>query len=162
MELLRGAALPHGVFTYDWRLDLAASARRLGLALDELAERCGDPSARFNIIGHSMGGLVARYYLRYGGAELEASRAVTWAGAERVRSLVLVATPSGGSVPTIGCHSTIDRPECVRRVMPPTTTITNTSAQHASSQSATARSSSAAGFSPRSCISPLAAPVDMG
>jgi hypothetical protein len=36
-------------------------------------------------------------------------------------------------VPTIGCHSTIDKPECVRRVMPPTTTIAKTSAQHTSS-----------------------------
>ena len=26
------------------------------------------------------------------------------------------ASDSGGSVPTIGCHSTIDRPECVSRV----------------------------------------------
>src|SRR5437879_1004869 len=52
---------------------------------------------------------------------------------------------SGGSVPTIGCHSTIDRPEWVRRVTPPTTTIANTSAQQASSQAATARSLSRAG-----------------
>ena len=40
-------------------------------------------------------------------------------------------------VPTIGCHSTIESPECVRRVMPPTTTIANTSAQHTSSHAAT-------------------------
>src|SRR5436190_21211197 len=46
---------------------------------------------------------------------------------------------TGGSAPTMGCHSTIDRPECVSRVMPPTTTIANTSAQHASSQMATWR-----------------------
>src|SRR4030095_5874465 len=39
----------------------------------------------------------------------------------------------GGSVPTIGCHSVIDRPECVRRVTPPTTTIANTSAQQTKS-----------------------------
>ena len=47
---------------------------------------------------------------------------------------------SGGSAPTIGCHSTIDSPEWVRRVMPPTTTIANTSAQQASSQAAMTRS----------------------
>ena len=39
----------------------------------------------------------------------------------------------------IGCHSVIDRPECVSRVTPPTTTIAKTSAQHASSQYAIAR-----------------------
>src|SRR6267378_1133201 len=49
------------------------------------------------------------------------------------------ASLSGGRVPTIGCHSTMDRPECVRRVTPPTTTIANTSAQQTSSQAATAR-----------------------
>ena len=40
-------------------------------------------------------------------------------------------------VPTIGCHSTIDKPECVSRVIPPTTTIANTRAQQISSQTAT-------------------------
>ena len=41
------------------------------------------------------------------------------------------ASESGGSVPTIGCHSVIESPECVSRVTPPTTTIANTIAQHA-------------------------------
>ena len=49
------------------------------------------------------------------------------------------ASDIGGSVPTIGCHSTIDRPECVSRVTPPTTTIANTSAQHTNSHVATPR-----------------------
>jgi hypothetical protein len=51
------------------------------------------------------------------------------------------AADSGGSVPTMGCHSVIDSPECVSRVTPPTTTIANTSAQHASSQAMTGRAS---------------------
>src|SRR6266513_1139944 len=49
------------------------------------------------------------------------------------------ASSSGGTEPTIGCHSTIDRPEWVRRVMPPTTTIANTSAQQTSNQTETTR-----------------------
>lgn len=101
LELLRGVSLPHHVFTYDWRLDLAASARRLGEALDALAEARGDRRARFNVIGHSMGGLIARYYLRHGGAEPDEAGTVTWAGGRRIRSLVLVATPSGGSIPAL-------------------------------------------------------------
>src|SRR5438034_624300 len=40
----------------------------------------------------------------------------------------------------IGCHSTMDKPECVRRVTPPTTTIAKTSAQQRKSQAATRRS----------------------
>ena len=46
---------------------------------------------------------------------------------------------SGGTVPTSGCHSTIDSPEWVSRVTPPTTTIANTIAAHTSSHAATLR-----------------------
>jgi hypothetical protein len=36
------------------------------------------------------------------------------------------ASVKGGMMPTIGFHSVIDKPESVRRVAPPTTTIRNT------------------------------------
>lgn len=98
LDLLRGAGFSYHLATYDWRHDLVASARRLGRCLDALARASGDEDARFNVIGHSMGGLVARYYLRYGDAEPECDKPVTWAGARRIRNLVLVATPSGGSI----------------------------------------------------------------
>ena len=84
------------VFTYDWRRDLVESARRLGRYLDDLATARDEPDARFNIVGHSMGGLVARYYLRYGDAE--PGGPVTWAGARRISQLVVVATPNAGSI----------------------------------------------------------------
>jgi pimeloyl-ACP methyl ester carboxylesterase len=84
------------VFTYDWRRDLVDSARRLGQYLDALALARREPEARFNLVGHSMGGLVARYYLRYGDAE--PGGPVTWAGARRVSQLILVATPNAGSI----------------------------------------------------------------
>ena len=58
--------------------------------------------ARFNVIGHSMGGLVARYYLRYGTAEPEEGAPVTWAGARRIQNLILVAVPNGGGRPRAG------------------------------------------------------------
>jgi len=96
---LQGPQPGYHVFTYDWRRDLVESARRLGAALDALAEESGRPDARFNLVGHSMGGLVARYYLRFGDAEPGGS--VTWAGARRIAQLVLVATPSGGSIPSL-------------------------------------------------------------
>ena len=63
-------------------------------------------------------------------------RAGTWR-----RSPATARRFSGGSVPTIGCHSVIDSPECVSRVTPPTTTIANTSAQQTNSQAATGDSS---------------------
>lgn len=84
------------VFTYDWRRDLVESARRLGEYLDALSVARGEPEARFNLVGHSMGGLIARYYLRYG--EAEPGGEVTWAGARRIAQLILVATPNAGSI----------------------------------------------------------------
>ena len=84
------------VFTYDWRRDLVESAHRLGEYLDTLATARGEPDAKFNLLGHSMGGLVGRYYLRYGDAE--PGGPVTWAGARRISQLILVATPNAGSV----------------------------------------------------------------
>ena len=39
-------------------------------------------------------------------------------------------------MPRTGAHSTIDRPEWVSRVTPPSTTIANTSAQHTKSHAA--------------------------
>jgi len=87
----------HHVFSYDWRRDLVESARRLHDALEAMADARGDPGARFNLIGHSMGGLVARYYLRYGTAEPDGGP-VTWAGARRIANLILVAVPNGGGI----------------------------------------------------------------
>ncbi len=84
------------VFTYDWRLDLVATARALDDYLDGLAEARGDRDARFNLVAHSMGGLVARYYLRHGAAA--PGGPVTWAGARRINQLVQVTTPNGGSI----------------------------------------------------------------
>src|SRR6516164_7458751 len=48
------------------------------------------------------------------------------------------AAESGGTMPTTGFHSVIDRPDRVSRVMPPTTTIKKINAQQTNSQIATA------------------------
>jgi Lecithin:cholesterol acyltransferase len=94
-----GAA--YHIFTYDWRRDLVEAARHLHDALEALADVLGQPDARFNLVGHSMGGLVSRYYLRYGGAAPDADAPVTWAGAKRINTLTLVGVPNGGSIPAL-------------------------------------------------------------
>jgi len=97
-------------FPYDWRRDNVENARRLHKFIQEkrayvrrqYEERFGveDYDVEFDIIAHSMGGLVARYYLRYGTADLPTDGTppeITWDGAEYVDRAVLVGTPNAGS-----------------------------------------------------------------
>ncbi len=97
-----GPGLRYAVYTYDWRRDLVEAARGLALRLEGLARAAGDPGARFHLVGHSMGGLVVRWFLRYGGAEPDEGADVTWAGARRIASVLLTATPNAGSIPALG------------------------------------------------------------
>jgi len=96
-----GHGLRYAVYSYDWRRDLVESARGLALRLEGLARAMGDPGARFHLVGHSMGGLVLRWYLRYGGAEPDEDVPVTWAGARRAASVLMTATPNSGSIPAL-------------------------------------------------------------
>jgi hypothetical protein len=97
-----GPGLRYAVYTYDWRRDIVEAARGLALRLEGLAREMHDPGARFHLVGHSMGGLVVRWYLRYGGAEPDPDAPVSWAGARRIASVILTATPSAGSIPALG------------------------------------------------------------
>ena len=98
-------------FPYDWRRDNAENARHLGEFIREkrayvqaeLLRRYGlrRDDLKFDVIAHSMGGLLLRYYLEYGGEPLPADGSlprVSWAGAENVARAVFVATPNAGSV----------------------------------------------------------------
>jgi pimeloyl-ACP methyl ester carboxylesterase len=93
-----GGGLVHHVFSYDWRRDIVECVRELDRTLEALAEARDDPDMRVNVVGHSMGGLIARYYLRYGTAEPADDAPVTWAGARRIQNLLLVATPNAGGI----------------------------------------------------------------
>ena len=71
----------------------------------KLAEKYGgeaeDYDVKFDIVAHSMGGMLTRYMLRYGDADLPEDGStpdVTWAGAEHVDRVILVGTPNAGSI----------------------------------------------------------------
>ena len=88
------------VFAYDWRRDNVESARLLVRRIQDLKRRLGQPDLRFNIIAHSMGGLIARYAARYGDADLPAEGAQlrpTWAGASHISKIFMFGTPNEGS-----------------------------------------------------------------
>jgi pimeloyl-ACP methyl ester carboxylesterase len=100
-------------FDYDWRRDNVENAQSLARFIEEkqlqvaksIRQQYGverrPEDIKFDIVAHSMGGMVARYYLRYGDAGLPDDGTVpeaTWAGARNIGRLVLIGTPSGGSV----------------------------------------------------------------
>lgn len=87
------------VFPYDWRRDNVESGRRLTRQVEALKRRLGKPGLKFNVIAHSMGGLVARYSAMYGNTELPVSNPrPTWAGRNLYDKIFLVGTPNEGSV----------------------------------------------------------------
>ncbi len=98
-------------FGYDWRRSNAENAARLMRYIKEKRafvqnqfERefgPGDYDVKFNIVAHSMGGLLTRYFLRYGDAPLPLDGSMpelTWAGAKYVGQAIMVGTPNAGSV----------------------------------------------------------------
>ena len=88
------------LFAYDWRRDNVESARKLAEKIAEIKQRTNRPDLRFDIIAHSMGGLIARYFAMYGDADVLGDRQPRpdWRGAQSLRSLVLFATPNAGSM----------------------------------------------------------------
>jgi pimeloyl-ACP methyl ester carboxylesterase len=88
------------VFAYDWRRDIVENARDLVRRIDALKQKLGRPDLRFNILAHSMGGLIARYAAMYGDADLPTSDVapqLTWAGAGDINKIVLLGVPNEGS-----------------------------------------------------------------
>jgi pimeloyl-ACP methyl ester carboxylesterase len=82
-RLARAGLGPIVGFEY-WSLGrTAAAARQLGWFIDEVRRHTG--AAQVDIVGHSMGGVVARYYVALGGGD----------GA--VRTLVTIGSPHAGT-----------------------------------------------------------------
>ncbi len=91
------------VFTYDWRQDNVITVRKLDRFLEQIRRDYGDPDLKVDVIAHSMGGLIIRYYQRYGTEDVLDGNSfpVTGAGVRRLRRVVLIGTPNQGTVTAV-------------------------------------------------------------
>ncbi len=91
------------LFLYDWRLDNVSNAARLDELITRIRDDYADPDLMVDIVAHSMGGLLTRYYLRYGPADVlnDNEFPVNLWGRDRVRRVILLGTPNLGSVSAV-------------------------------------------------------------
>lgn len=98
-------------FPYDWRRDVVEASSDLAYFIERKRDQVfetrrgffGDKARepKFDLVAHSMGGLVTRYYLMYGNQDLPEDGSLpelTWAGAKNVSRVVFIAPPNTGSV----------------------------------------------------------------
>lgn len=101
-RVLRGQDL--FVFFYDWRRSNVEAAAQLGEFIASIRRDLQSPTMKFTLLGVSNGGLIARYYLRYGGADVVSGREIGAplpdgnAGEGEVRRIVTLCTPHTGTL----------------------------------------------------------------
>ncbi len=81
-------------FAYDWRSDNYQQVIELAKVVKNLKNKGIN---KISLVGHSMGGLIAAYYLRYGEQDPRRARE-NWAGAKEINSSVIIASPFKGSL----------------------------------------------------------------
>jgi Lecithin:cholesterol acyltransferase len=101
-------------FYYDWRDDITENSKRLHhfiMLRKKYLQRkykklygYKNYDVQFDIVTHSMGGLLTRYYLRYGDQKLEPEHelmpTLDWRGSKNVDKAIIVATPNAGYLDT--------------------------------------------------------------
>ena len=88
------------IFAYDWRRDNVESAQALIEKIEAVKAKLNRPDLKFDLLAHSMGGLIARYAAMYGKADLLGGGRVpklTWAGSRHIHKILLFGVPNQGS-----------------------------------------------------------------
>ncbi len=91
------------LFTYDWRQDNVKTVQKLDELIEQIRRDYGDPGLRVDVIAHSMGGLIVRYYERYGTADVLDGNTftVTGLGLSKLRRVALLGAPNQGTVTAV-------------------------------------------------------------
>ena len=88
------------LMAWDWRQDLVGAARQLDALIMKIRAVRNDPALKIDIVAHSAGGLVTRYYSRFGGQDVldKDTFNITYSGGSKIRKAILIGTPNYGSV----------------------------------------------------------------
>ena len=91
------------LFDYDWRQDNVHTVMKLHKFTQAIREDYANPALKVDVIAHSMGRQMARYYLRFGNKDVLQDNAlkVTCAGVDAIKKMILLGAPNLGSVSAI-------------------------------------------------------------
>lgn len=87
------------LFNYDWRLDNVVNAMKLHDFIQQIKKDYRQPGLKVDLVAHSMGGLISRYYLRYGNNDIPDDGKIIpdFSGAKNIRKVIIMGTPNLGS-----------------------------------------------------------------
>lgn len=93
------------LFPYDWRRDLVEGAILLGERIAEIQRVNLNPDLKVTLIAHSLGGVIAKYYMMYGPKDVitgvsdaDQLPEPDYSGARNIDKLFLLGTPNRGSI----------------------------------------------------------------
>ncbi|MEI7751657.1 MAG: hypothetical protein WCJ71_06155 [Candidatus Omnitrophota bacterium] len=87
-------------FAWDWRRDLVEAVQQLDRKIEEIKKKTGQPELKINLLCHSAGGLIARYYAKYGAKDVlnDPAPVPTYEGAKNINKIIMLGTPNAGSM----------------------------------------------------------------
>ncbi|MBX3461287.1 MAG: hypothetical protein KF696_15185 [Planctomycetes bacterium] len=115
------------VFYYDWRRSNVEAAVQLGEFIADIRRDLNAPNMKFTFLAVSNGGVVARYYLRYGSDDQvsdqppNAPLRPTGAGARDCKRLICLGTPHMGTLDALQLIHEGYAPNVLARRYPPAT-----------------------------------------
>jgi Lecithin:cholesterol acyltransferase len=94
------------IYDYDWRADSVVAVLGLHALIERIRADYGNPHLKVDIVAHSHGGLLARYYARFGTAPLPETGmpAALCQGADAIRRLITLGTPNLGTIQPVLSH----------------------------------------------------------
>ncbi len=87
--------------SYDWRRDLVEAVKVLDNLITQIKQNSGDPNIKVNLVCHSAGGLIARYYVKYGSKDVLEQDPLPqpdYSGAKNINKIIMLGPPNSGAV----------------------------------------------------------------